>query len=200
MIAAARRIVELCSRAKSGSWHKAMGVELYGKTLGIIGLGRIGSKVAEIARVLEMNVLAYDIADVTERAKKIGVQLVSSLDELLRLSDIVSLHVPLTKETYHMIDYRELELMKNGVIIVNTSRGAVINTRALLDALNRGKVAAAALDVLEHEPPKEPWELELIRHPRVIVTPHIGSQTKEAQERIAYEILKKIGLILKEGA
>ncbi len=198
MIAAARMIPLYDRLVKEGKWPKGMllGTELYGKTLGIVGLGRIGSRVAELAKAFGMKVLAYDIADVKEKARKLNIDLVSSLEELLPKCDFVSLHVPLTPETYHMISRREFDLMKDGVVIINTSRGSVIDTKALLDALKSGKVAAAALDVLEHEPPREEWELELIRHPRVIVTPHIGAETIEARKRIARIVAEKIYRVL----
>uniref|UniRef100_A0A7J3ZL28 3-phosphoglycerate dehydrogenase n=1 Tax=Fervidicoccus fontis TaxID=683846 RepID=A0A7J3ZL28_9CREN len=192
MIAAARRVVEASERVRQGEWIKTTGVELYGKTLGIVGFGRIGYRVAEIARAMGMKIVVYDVTDVSQKAERVNATLASTLEDLLSVSDVISLHVPLTRQTYHMISYRELEVAKNGVIVVNTSRGAVIDAKALLEALKRWKVSAAALDVLENEPPKEPWELELIRHPRVIVTPHIGSQTLEAQRRIAIEVLDKI--------
>ncbi len=194
MIAAARMITLHNEHVKRGVWSKGMfhGIELYGKNIGIVGLGRIGSRVAEIARAIGMNVLAYDVVDVSERARRIGVKLVGDLYELLGQSDVISLHVPLTKETYHMIGRKEFDAMKDGVIFVNTSRGEVVDTRELLNALNRNKVLAAALDVLEHEPPREPWELELLRHPRVIVTPHIGGSTYEAQRRIARLLVEKL--------
>ena len=196
MIAAARRVVEACERVKRGEWAKVTGIELYGKTLGIVGLGRIGYKVAEIARAMGMKIVAYDVADVRQKAERVNAKIASTLEEILAASDVISLHVPLTKQTYHMISYREFEIAKQGVILVNTSRGAVVDTKALLDALKRGKVSAAALDVLENEPPREPWELELVRHPRVIVTPHVGSQTREAQRRIAVEVLERIKQLL----
>ena len=194
MIAAARMIPLYDRLVKEGKWPKGMyvGVELYGKTLGIVGLGRIGTRVAELAKAFGMRIIAYDVADVREKARKLNIELASSLDELLPQCDFVSLHVPLTPETYHMISKREFDLMKDGVILVNTSRGQVVDTRALLEALKSGKVAAAALDVLEHEPPREDWELELVRHPRVIVTPHIGAETIEARKRIAKIVADKI--------
>ncbi|MEM4036108.1 MAG: D-2-hydroxyacid dehydrogenase [Fervidicoccaceae archaeon] len=198
MIAAARRLTEAIELARSGSWKKVQGFELQGKLVGIIGFGRIGSKVARILRAFEARVLVYDVADVSQKALALGAEVARSLHDLLRRSDIVSLHVPLTPETYHMIGPREFELFKDGAILVNTSRGAVIDTRALLDALNSGKIGAAALDVLENEPPREPHELELLRHPRVLVTPHIGSQTVEAQKRIAAEILSRLRALMSE--
>ncbi len=198
MIAAARRVYEACSRVKSREWKKLTGVELYGKTLGIIGFGRIGSRVGRIARCIGMHVIAYDIRDVRMKAEEIGAKVAGSLEELLENSDVISIHVPLKEDTYHMISYREFSLMKKGVIVVNTSRGKVIDTRALLKALENEIVAAAALDVLENEPPKEEWEFKLINHPRVIVTPHIGAQTREAQRRVAETILEKLRAVLTE--
>ena len=192
MITAARKIVELCNNVKSGIWRKEYGFELYGKRLGIIGLGRIGGRVAEIAKAIGMDVIAYDVVDVSLKAKRLGVKLVSTIEELYEDSDIISLHVPLTKETYHMVSYREFNMMKDNVILINTSRGGVVDGKALLEALNKFKVLVAALDTLEHEPPKEPWEIELVKHPRVIVTPHIGSQTVEAQRRIAEVLVSKL--------
>ena len=192
MIAAARRVYEACSRVKSGEWKKLMGVELYGKTLGVIGFGRIGSRVGRLARCIGMKVIAYDVRDIRDKAREVGAEVVDELDELLARSDVITIHVPLKSDTYHMISYREFRLMKNGVILVNASRGKVVDTKALLEAIEEGIVAAAALDVLENEPPKEEWEFKLIKHPRVIVTPHIGAQTIEAQRRVAEVILEKL--------
>ena len=193
MIAAARLVTLQDRLVKGGEWPKGkyVGVELFGKTLGIIGFGRIGRRVAEIARAIGMDVVAYDIVDISEAAKAIGARPVS-LDELLKTSDFISIHVSLTPSARHMIGEREVGLMKRGVIIVNTSRGEVIDGKALLKALNEGIVAAAALDVLEHEPPMEDWERELVNHPRVIVTPHIGAETHEAQRRIAEILVDKL--------
>ncbi len=196
VLAAARRIVELSIKAKNGVWEKGMGIEVRGRKLGIVGFGKIGRRVAELARALGMDVIVYDVRDVEEVARMLGARAAQSLEELLREADIVTLHVPLTPETYHMIDRRELEMMRDGTIIINTSRGAVVNTKALLEALEKGKIAAAALDVLEHEPPREEWELKLVQHPRVIVTPHIGAQTPEAQRRVAEVILAKLSRVI----
>ncbi|NPB00723.1 MAG: 3-phosphoglycerate dehydrogenase [Crenarchaeota archaeon] len=194
MIAAARYITIFDRLVKEGKWPKGkyVGFELQGKTLGIIGLGRIGSRVAEIAKVIGMHIIAYDIADVRERAEKLGIELARSLEELLPKCDVVTLHVPLTKSTYRMISKREFDMMKDGVIFINTSRGEIVDNRALLEALKSGKIGVAALDVLENEPPREEWELELVRHPRVIVTPHIGSETFEARRRIAKLLADKV--------
>jgi len=191
MIAAARRIVELNGRLREGVWAKEYGFELYGKTLLVVGFGRIGRRVAELARALGMRVLAYDVVDVRGYAVKIGARVVSSLCDGLAEADVVSLHVPLTRDTWHMINSRTLRCFRRGAILVNTARGAVVDTEAVLAALNDGTLYAYAADVLEHEPPGE-LEMKLIRHPRAIITPHIGSQTFEAQERIAETIARKL--------
>ncbi len=185
---------------KEGKWIKKqlVGFELYGKTLGIIGFGRIGKEVTKRAKAFGMRVLAYSKGDISQEASELGAEVAKDLTDLLRNSDIISLHVPLTPETYHMISEKEFNIMKDGVVIINTARGAVIDGKALLKALNTGKVYAAGLDVYEHEPPQEDWEWELVRHPRVIAVPHIGAQTKEAQEKagliIAEKILKTLGI------
>ncbi len=156
MIAAARLVALQDRLVKGGDWPKGkfMGTELFGKVLGIIGFGRIGQRVAELARAIGMKVQAYDIADVRDMAVKLGVDFVN-FETLIRSSDFITIHVSLTPSAKHMISEREFQMMRDGVIIINTSRGEVIDTRALLKALNDGKVAAAALDVLENEPPKE---------------------------------------------
>ncbi|PVU72728.1 3-phosphoglycerate dehydrogenase [Vulcanisaeta sp. SCGC AB-777_J10] len=193
MVVAARLIALQDRLVKGGEWPKGkyVGTELFGKTLGVIGFGRIGQRVAELAKAIGMEVVAYDIVDISNRARVIGVKPVG-FEDLLRVSDVISIHVSLTPSARHMIGEREFGLMKRGVIIINTSRGEVIDGRALLKALNDGVVAAAALDVLEHEPPVEDWERELVNHPRVVVTPHIGAETKEAQRRIAEILVDKL--------
>ena len=198
IIAAARRIVELDGMVKRGDWRKEYGIEIHGKTALIVGVGRIGSRVAELLKAIGVNVLGYDIREVLE-ARRGLVEPVYSLCEGLSRADIVSIHVPLTSETRGMLGRRELlECLKPGAILVNTSRGGVVDEEALLEALENGRLHAVALDVLENEPPRGRVEQELLAHPRVIVTPHIGSQTPEAQERIAREaariIIEKAGL------
>lgn len=198
MLMLLRRVNLAIELAKKGKWEKVEGAEINGKTVGIIGYGRIGKRVAEILRGFNANIIVYDISPVPHNDKQIQVS--RNLDELLERSDIVTLHVPLTKETYHLINEQRIERMKEGAILINTSRGAVVDTRALLAAIKKGKISAAALDVLENEPPKEQWEFELLNHPNVIVTPHIGAQTKEAQEKIAVELVGKIMRELAGGA
>ncbi len=175
---------------RNRQWPKkefSAGVEVTGKTLGIIGYGNIGREVAKRARGLLMNVVAHDpfIAQ-TEP----GVKLVSK-DELLRTSDYISLHVPYDKKRGPIIARDEFAAMKDGVILINCARGGVVSERDLLDALNSGKVLYAGLDVFEHEPPT-PEEFDLINHPRVSVTPHIGASTREAQDRVGIEIAQKV--------
>jgi len=191
MLMLARNIHLHIFDVKNGKWSKGAyrGVELRGKTLGIVGFGRIGRAVARYAGALGMRVLATDIIDVSRYANELGVKLVS-LNELLELSDVITLHVALTKDTYHMINDDRLRLIKDGAMIVNTSRGEVIDTRALLNHLDR--LWGVGLDVLEHEPPREDWEFKLIQHPKVIVTPHIGAETVEAQGRIVEELVANI--------
>lgn len=168
---------------KKGLWEKKSlyGKELFGKTLGIIGFGRIGKALAERAKAFGMKIIVYDLFLDQESLERIGAMKAHSLEELLRNSDVVSLHVPLTEGTKHMINANTIALMRDGAYLINTSRGEVVNTKDLLNALKSGKLAGAALDVFENEPPKEPWEKELIQLPNVITTPHIGAQTYEAQ-------------------
>ncbi|MGC9105650.1 MAG: NAD(P)-dependent oxidoreductase [Thermoprotei archaeon] len=201
LLVAARNLYDSIGLAKSGVFKKTQGIELAGKTIGIIGFGRIGSKVGQVAKAIGMHVLAYDVLDVRERARQVGAEVVD-LQELLRRSDVISLHVTVGKSPPKILDAKAFELVKQGVIIVNTSRAVVVDGPALLKSLNEGKVGVYATDVFWNEPPKEPWEWELLKHPRVIVTPHIGAQTKEAQLRVAQmtadnliTALKELGLI-----
>ena len=195
MLALARRIPYADKSMKEGRWAKRelVGWELAGKTLGILGFGRIGQRVAELCSAFRMRILAHRRTrppGIEEVLARTGAKLVS-LEELLRSSDIITIHVPLTPETYHMIGEREIGMMKNGVIIINTARGGVIDEEALLKALKSGKVAAAALDVFEEEPPRG-VSAELAKLPNVVATPHIGGQTKEAQRTAAELAAKKL--------
>lgn len=194
MISLMRGICEACRLLKEGKWakHQFLGSELYGKVLGIVGLGRIGSEVAKRAKAFGMEVLGYKRTKLKEVANELGIAPARSLHDLLKRSDIVTIHVPLTRETWHMISKHEFEVMRRGAYIINTSRGAVVDGKALLMALKRGIVAGAALDVHEHEPPVEEWEWELIQHPRVLPTPHIGSMTREAQRRAGLIIAERL--------
>ncbi|WP_291765545.1 D-2-hydroxyacid dehydrogenase [Caldivirga sp. UBA161] len=176
---------------KNGKWSKGLyhGIELRGKTLGVVGFGRIGRTVASYAKALGMRILAADVVDVSKYAEELGASVVS-LNELLSRSDVVTLHVALNRETYHMLNDDRLKLIKDNSIIINTSRGEVIDTKVLLNHLDR--LWGVGLDVLEHEPPREDWEIKLIQHPKVIVTPHIGAETIDAQGRIVDELVSNI--------
>lgn len=188
-----RNLIKADFSMKNRKWlkHEIIGNELREKVLGIIGLGRIGVEVAKRARAFEMKLLVYDVRDVKKECDEINALQVP-LKTLLEESDIITIHVPLTKETYHMIGEKELSVMKRTAIIINTSRGEVIDGKALLKALNEGWIAGAGLDVFKHEPPIEEWEIELISHPNVIATPHIGASTKEAQRRAGYLVANAI--------
>ncbi len=190
ILALARRLPYADKSMKEGRWAKRelMGWELAGKTLGILGFGRIGQRVAELCSAFRMRILAF------RRTRPPGIEAVLArtgaklvpFEELLRSSDILTIHVPLTPQTYHMIGERELNMMKDGAFLVNTARGGVIDERALLKALKEGRLAGAALDVFEEEP-LSGVSLELAKLPNVIATPHIGGQTAEAQ-RAASEL------------
>ena len=171
-------------------WPKkefSAGIEVTGKTLGIIGLGNIGREVARRAAGLLMTVVAHD-PYVT--STDLDVRLVSK-DELLRISDYITLHVPFEKARGPVIAKADFEKMKDGVILINCARGGVVVEKDLLDALNTRKVLYAGMDVFEHEPPT-PEEFDLINHPRVSVSPHIGASTREAQDRVGVEIAQKV--------
>lgn len=169
---------------KAHKWEKKIlsGTELYEKTLGISGGGRIGLDVARRALAFGMKILVYDIAEVKT---DLDIKQVS-LDELLAQSDIISLHLPLTETTRHMISESQFIRMKEGVILVNASRGGIVDEDALLRALESGKVRVAALDVFEKEPPEN---FSLIDHPNVTATPHIGAAAKEGQKRAGFEVV-----------
>jgi D-3-phosphoglycerate dehydrogenase len=186
MFALARSICKATSTMKAEKWEKKAfeGVELGGKTLGLIGIGNIGKEVAARANALGMTVIASD-PYVKEAA---GVKLVS-LDELLAKADYISLHLPKTKESADMIGAAQFAKMKDGVRIINCARGGIVNEQALYDALNSGKVAGAAIDVFAEEPPTD-WKL--LKLDNVIGSPHIGAQTKEAQGRVAAEVAEKL--------
>jgi len=198
MIAALRGIPRGDMALKEGKWIKKelLGRELNGKTLGIVGFGRIGQEVAKRALAFNMRVLAYDvIGELAKKAEELGVEFVGTTKEalykLLKESDIITLHVPLLPSTYHMIGREEISLMKNGAVIINTSRGGIIDEKALYEALKEGKIAAAALDVFENEPPTD-VSLKLAQLPNVVATPHIGASTEEAQRKAATIIAQKI--------
>lgn len=179
MLALSRKLPVADASMKAHRWEKAafMGKELKGKVLGIVGLGRIGRRIAEIARAMHMSILIYDVIIMPEDVIASLQARVVTLDELFGSSDYITLHVPLTNETMHMVSAKRLAEMKAGAFIVNTSRGGVIDETALVSALKGGRLGGAALDVFETEPPSG----EILEAPNAIFTPHIGGQTEEAQ-------------------
>jgi D-3-phosphoglycerate dehydrogenase len=190
ILSVSRKIPQATSSMKAGKWEKKkfMGVELYNKTLGLIGIGVIGTIVADRARGLMMKVIGYDPYLSKEVAEKKGVDLVS-FDELLRRSDFISIHSPLTDETRNLIDRKAFAKMKKGVILINCARGGIINENDLYHTIKEGKVAGAALDVFEKEPAIGNPLVEL---EEVISTPHLGAATEEAQENVAIGIAHQI--------
>ena len=193
MLMMARSLYQATASMKADKWDKKNfnGDEIGGKTLGLIGVGNIGKEVAKRAAVMGMTVVAYD-PYVKEIA---GIKLVS-LDELLAQADYISLHLPKTKESSNMIGAEQFAKMKNGVRIVNCARGGIVNEDALYEALTNGKVASAALDVFNEEPPVD-WKL--VKLDNVIASPHIGAATKEAQGRVGAEVAEKLIAFAKNG-
>ncbi len=199
ILAVTRRIVEADNFVRSGEWwntktgwHPLMllGMELKGKTLGIIGMGRIGRTVARIAKGFDVRILYYDVYRLSEELEKELEAKYVDLDTLLKESDIVSIHVPLTPQTYHLIGERELKLMKKTAYIVNTARGKVIDTNALIKALEEGWIAGAGLDVFEQEP--LPPDNPLTKFKNVVLAPHIASATVEARTGMAELVAKNL--------
>jgi phosphoglycerate dehydrogenase-like enzyme len=180
---------------KQGTWLKQElgGMELHGKTLGVLGMGRIGGHVCGRAAAFGMQVLGYDARTSADSIRNCGAEPIS-LEDLYARSDFLSLHLPLTDETRSMVGAQAFGRMKRGVRIICTARGGIIDEAALLQALESGQVAGAALDVFASEPP---GASELVRHPRVIATPHIGAQTAEAQSRAAEDIANEVLAALK---
>lgn len=191
MLALSRNIPQADLSTKKGEWErkKFMGVELYGKTLGIIGLGRIGSEVARRALSFEMRVLAYDPYLSVEKAKELGIEPVD-LAALLKRADYITVHTPLTDETKHIISDKEFGLMKKGVRVINCARGGIIDEDALVRALESGRVAGAALDVYEKEP--LPKDSKLLKMDKIALTPHLGASTEEAQVNVAIDIANTV--------
>jgi D-3-phosphoglycerate dehydrogenase len=190
LLSLSRNIPQAHASLKGGAWDRKrfIGVEVYGKTLGIIGLGRIGSEVAKRAYSFGMKIISYDPFLSTERARQLQVEL-TDLKDLLQRSDYISVHTPLTDETRHLIGKKEFKLMKFGVRIINCARGGIIDDNALYEALESGKVAGAALDVYETEPPTNS---PLLKRDNVVVTPHLGASTEEAQEKVAVDICRQV--------
>jgi D-3-phosphoglycerate dehydrogenase len=191
MLAAARKIPLANDSLKKGKWDrkKFMGLELYNKTLGIVGLGRIGSNVAIRAKSFGMKLIAYDPYIKKSKADSLGVILYDKLEDLLREVDVITFHTPLTSKTKNMITAKEIALMKDNIIFVNCARGGIVNETDLYNALKSGKVFAAGVDVFEEEPPEHNKLLEL---ENAFATPHIGANTMEGQEAVSVIIAEQV--------
>ncbi|HEV2801371.1 MAG TPA: phosphoglycerate dehydrogenase [Pyrinomonadaceae bacterium] len=199
LLALARRVPQAHASLQAGKWErkKFVGVELRGKTLGVVGLGRIGRVVASRARGFEMKVVAFDPFVAPEQARDMELEL-APLEEVCARADFLTVHTPLTTETRGIIGAREFALMKPDVRIINCARGGLIDERALQDALKEGRVAGAALDVFEEEPP--PTDHPLLKFEGVISTPHLGASTKEAQEGVAVTVAEQMRDYFQTGA
>ncbi len=199
LLAVARKIPHADANVRNKKWDKKNfeGVELYNKTLGIIGMGRIGSELSRRAIAFGMRVIAYDPYLSVTRARSLQVALVDELDDLLASADFISVHTPLTAETRHILDAARLRKTKRGVRIINCARGGLIDEAALVQALQDGHVAGAALDVFEVEP--LPSDSSLRSAPNLVLTPHLGASTVEAQESVGIEIAQSIRAALLEG-
>lgn len=186
LLSLCRNIPGANASVRAGEWKrpKFMGVELGSKTLGVVGLGRISSRVATRARAFGMKILAYDPYITEAAAERVGADLVP-LDTVIAEADFITVHTPLTDETRAMLGREEIERMKDGVILINCARGGIYEERALADALSSGKVAGAAVDVYVNEPPAA--DHPLLSAPNIILTPHIGANTIEAQDRVAVQ-------------
>ncbi|NCC33643.1 MAG: phosphoglycerate dehydrogenase, partial [Chloroflexia bacterium] len=195
LISLARSIPQAHASLQSGKWErtKFVGWEVRGKTLGLVGLGRIGSEVAIRARALEMTILAYDPVVSLDRAEQIGVELVS-MDDLLARSDVVSLHIPLVEGTRNLFDASRIARMKRGACLINASRGGIVDEAALIEALDSGQLTAAALDVFSQEPPAP--DALVTHHPKIITVPHIGASTAEAQISAGSEVAEGVAAAL----
>ena len=198
IVAMSRKIPQAVVSTKAGKWEKSkfMGTELYNKTLGLVGLGQIGTYVTKLAQGLAMQVIGYDPYLAPGRARELGIQAVE-LDELFRRADFISVHTPLTNETRSLINTQTIRHMKDGVMIVNCARGGIINEHDIYEALKSRKVAAAAFDVFEEEPVKP--DHPLLTLDNFICTPHIGASTEEAQEKVAIGIAEQFVDYFRKG-
>jgi D-3-phosphoglycerate dehydrogenase len=194
-----KRIPLADKAVRRGEWHRKfsdlIGIDLSGKTVGIIGLGRIGSAVARMLRAFNVRLIYYSPRRKYDLEKELGIEF-RPLHELLKESDVISIHATLTKETYHMISYEEFELMKDGVYIVNTARGAIMDEKAFLEYLESGKIGGAALDVFETEP--LPEDSPLLKFDNLILTPHLAASSVDSLRRLAIDsarrTLQELGL------
>ncbi len=190
MLCILRKIPKAFTSLKSGKWEVLMGREIYMKTIGVIGTGKIGSAVIQKLQGMGVNILAYDVIKSEQLNEMRNIKYVS-LEELLASSDLITLHIPLNKNTCRLIGEKELGLMKPSAFLINTSRGEVINESALYKFLSSNKIAGAALDVWEHEPPKLLSE-KLVKLDNVLPTPHIGAHTMDAVYRMGYQCAMSI--------
>ena len=199
LMALARKIPQAHASMKAGEWNRKAfsGTELYGKTLGVLGMGRIGSEVSRRAIAFGMRVLAYDPYLSPSRARALQVELVETIDEVFAGADFITVHMPLSDETKGMICTASIAKMKPGVRIVNCARGGIVNEADLLEALQSGRVAGAALDVYEAEPLPKDSPLRL--HPNLVMTPHLGASTEEAQENVGIEVAEAVTDYLLHG-
>jgi D-3-phosphoglycerate dehydrogenase len=199
LLCVARKIPQADANVRSKAWDKKNfeGVELYNKTLGVIGMGRIGSELSRRAISFGMRVVAYDPYLSATRARSLQVELVDEIDDLLAAADFISLHTPLTAETHHILDGVRLKKTKRGVRVINCARGGLLDEAALTQALRDGHVSSAALDVFETEP--LPPDSPLREAPNIVLTPHLGASTAEAQESVGIEIAQSIRAVLLEG-
>src|SRR3984893_3692674 len=199
LVSIARNIPQAHGSVKAGQWDRKSyeGVELHGKTIGIIGMGRIGTEISRRAIAFGMRPVAYDPYLSPSRARSLQVELYEDLDDVLSRADFLTLHMPLTTETLHLINSDRMAKMKRGARIVNCARGGLIDEQALFEALKSGQIAAAALDVYETEPPAVDFPLRTL--PNVVFTPHLGASTAEAQESVGIEIAEAIRSVLLDG-
>ena len=194
MLALSRNIPDANQSVKGGQWRRSafMGVEVRNKTLGIAGLGRVGTEVARRAQGFGMRLLGYDPFIPPDYAQRLGVEIMS-LDEMLAQSDFITVHTPLTDSTYHLLGPRQFALVKPGARLINVARGELVDQDALLEALDNGRLAGAALDVFAEEPPGDD---PLLSHPKVVATPHLGASTEEAQREVALEAAEQVLAVL----
>jgi D-3-phosphoglycerate dehydrogenase len=197
LLALARNVPQSNADLRAGNWERKRytGIEVAGKVLGVVGLGRIGREVARAAKGLRMEILGFDPFVSHEAAARIGIEH-ADLEDLLAKADLVTLHVPLTDETRHLIGAKNLGRMKQGARLINCARGGLVDEAALLDAIDSGHLAGAALDVYESEPPTDS---KLVQHPKVVSTPHLGASTVEAQQRVGTEIAEKFRDFFRSG-
>ncbi len=199
LVSMARNIPQAHARLQSGVWDKKsfVGVELNGKTLGVVGLGKIGKHVAKIARGFGMEILAFDPFVSFEQAKELGIE-IGTLDDVLKRADFITIHTPVTDETRGIVGREAFAKMKKGVRLINCARGGLVDEAALLEAVENGTVSAAALDVFANEP--LPPDSPLLNNPKIITTPHLGASTTEAQEGVALTVAEQMRDYLLTGA